>query len=196
MNKTNKIIRKGKKSTQDLMGIETFGKYGLRANKSELAFFSVQPTNISVLSQENIDVKIHHLMMLLSMVPELEIICLDSCECFDGNKHNIQHILDTEQNENVRKVLSADLEFLDNIQVEMSTARQFLFCIRAKNLKDEQLFQLINRVEKAINEHSFEVKRLKKQDIKRMLAIYFESTMNGDMIEDTEGIDYLEVKNV
>ena len=87
------------------------------------------------------------------MVPELEIICLDSCECFDGNKHNIQHILDTEQNENVRRVLSADLEFLDNIQVEMSTARQFMFCIRAKNLKDEQLFQLINRVEKAINEH-------------------------------------------
>ena len=196
MNKTTKMICKGKKSTQDLMGIETFGKYGLRANKSELAFFSVQPTNISVLSQENIDVKIHHLMMLLSMVPELEIICLDSCECFDGNKHNIQHILDTEQNENVRKVLSADLEFLDNIQVEMSTARQFMFCIRAKNLKDEQLFQLINRVEKTINEHSFEVKRLKKSDIKRMLAIYFESTMNGDTIEDTEGIDYLEVKNV
>lgn len=192
MNKTTKKIRKGKKSTQDLMGIETFGKYGLRANKSELAFFNVQPTNISVLSQENIDVKIHHLMMLLSMVPELEIICLDSCECFDGNKHNIQRILDTEQNENVREVLSGDLEFLDNIQVEMSTARQFMFCIRAKNLKDEQLFQLINRVEKTINEHSFEVKRLKKSDIKRMLAIYFESTMNGDMIEDIEGEEYIE----
>ena len=81
-----RMIMKNKKSTQNLFGLRTFGKYSLQTDKAELAFFSVQPTNISVLSAENIDVKIYHLMMLLSMIPELEIICLDSCECFDGNK--------------------------------------------------------------------------------------------------------------
>lgn len=86
MIKNIRKISKRKKSTQDLMGIESFGKYGLKANKYDLAFFAVQPTNISVLSAENIDIRIHHLMILLSLVPELEIICLDSCECFDGNK--------------------------------------------------------------------------------------------------------------
>ena len=41
---------KNKKSTQNLFGLRTFGKYSLQTDKAELAFFSVQPTNISVLS--------------------------------------------------------------------------------------------------------------------------------------------------
>ena len=45
---------KNKKSTQNLFGLRTFGKYGLQSDKAGLAFFSVQPTNISVLSAENI----------------------------------------------------------------------------------------------------------------------------------------------
>jgi len=178
------------------MSIEGFGKYGLRTGKSELAFFSVQPTNISVLSAENIDIRIHHLMMLLSLVPELELICIDSCECFDGNKQNIRRRLGKEDNPDVRKILEADLAFLDQIQTEMSTARQFLFCIRCRNLKDEQIFQLINRVSKVISEHGFEAKRMAKPDIKRMLAVYFETSMNGDAISDIEGEDYVEVCNV
>lgn len=178
------------------MSIEGFGKYGLRTGKSELAFFCVQPTNISVLSAENIDIRIHHLMMLLSLVPELEIICIDSCECFDGNKQNIRRRLSKEDNSDVRKILEADLTFLDQIQTEMSTARQFLFCIRCRNLKDEQIFQLINRVSKVISEHGFEAKRMTKPDIKRMLAVYFEASMNGDAISDIEGEDYVEVQNV
>ena len=35
--------------------------------------------------------------------------------------------------------------------------------------------------------------QLKKEDIKRMLAIYFEVSMNGEDISDTEGEAYLEV---
>ena len=74
-----KVKKKRKKSTQTLLGLQTFGKYGLKTDRAELVFYSVQPTNISVLSDENIDVKEHHLMSLLSMIPELELICLDSC---------------------------------------------------------------------------------------------------------------------
>lgn len=70
---------KKKKSTQNLLGLKTFGKFGLCVNKEELVFFHVQPTNISVLSAEHMDGKIHQLMQLLSCVPKLEIIALDSC---------------------------------------------------------------------------------------------------------------------
>lgn len=183
---------KNKKSTQNLFGLRTFGKYGLLTERAGLAFFSVQPTNISVLSTENIDVKIHHLMTLLSMIPELEMICLDSCECFDGNKQNIRNRLKTEENPKVRKLLEQDMAFLDDIQIEMSTARQFLFCIRFKDKKDEQIFQQINRVSKVISEHGFEVRRMNKNDIKRMLAIYFEASMHGEELPDVEGENYLE----
>ena len=156
-------------------------------------FYSVQPTNISVLSDENIDVKEHHLMSLLSMIPELELICLDSCQCFDANKQNIIQRIEEEKNPEIRKILKSDLEFLDSIQVEMSTARQFMFCLRISDKKEGQVFQQINRSSKLIAEHGFDVRQLKKEDIKRMLAIYFEVSMNGEDISDTEGEAYLEV---
>lgn len=68
--------RKGR-SVQDLLGIKTFTKNGLQVGKDELIFFSVQPINISVLSHENIEIKIRHLMMVLSAVPDIEISCTD-----------------------------------------------------------------------------------------------------------------------
>ena len=63
------------------MGITTFIRYGLATNKGELLFFLVSPTNISVLSSVNIEIKIRHLMMVLSAIPNTEITCTDSC-CF------------------------------------------------------------------------------------------------------------------
>lgn len=78
--------KKKGRSTQELIGIKTFTKYGLETNKGELIFYLVSPTNISVLSQASIVIKIRHLMMVLSALPNIEITCTDSCECFDDNK--------------------------------------------------------------------------------------------------------------
>ena len=71
---------------QELLGIKTFTKYGLTTTKGELLFYLVSPTNISVLSHTNIEIKIRHLMMVLSALPDIEIVCTDSSECFDDNK--------------------------------------------------------------------------------------------------------------
>ena len=183
-------MKKSKNSVQGLIGLERFTKYGVKTDKAEIAFFSVEPTNISVLSAANIDVKIHHLMMLLSTIPDLEILALDSCECcecFDSNKNHLRKRLEKEQNEAVRKLLQADYDFLDEIQIEMSSARQFVFALRFKREKDEQIFNTINRVDKAISEHGFAARRMIKSDIKRMLALYFGTSISGDEIPDIEG---------
>lgn len=78
--------KKKGRSVQELLGIRTFTKYGLSTNKGELLFYLVSPTNISVLSHTNIEIKIRHLMMLLSALPDIEIVCTDSSECFDDTK--------------------------------------------------------------------------------------------------------------
>ena len=44
-----------------------------------------------------------------------------------------------------------------------------------------------------ISEHGFDVRRMEKADVKRMLAIYFEASMNGEEMPDIEGENYLEV---
>ncbi|MFQ8808714.1 MAG: terminase TerL endonuclease subunit [Oscillospiraceae bacterium] len=64
----------------------------------------------------------------------------------------------------------------------MATARQFLFTARIKASKDKQVFDTANRVEKIISEQGFEVRRMRKADIKRFLALYFEASMNGEQM--------------
>ena len=182
-----KLMKNNKNSVQGLIGLERFTRFGVKTDKAEIAFFSVEPTNISVLSAANIDVKIRHLMMLLSTIPDLEILALDSCECFDSNKTYVKKRLQTEQNEAVRKLLQADYDFLDEIQVEMSSARQFMFAIRFRREKDEQIFNTLNRVDKAISEHGFAARRMSKPEIKRMLALFFGTSISGEEIPDIEG---------
>lgn len=181
--------RKKKKgrSAQELLGIKTFTKYGLMVGKQELLYYFIAPTNISVLSRANIEIKIRHLMMVLSAVPDLEVTCTDSCECFDDNKTYLHGRLAEEENPKVRKILQKDIDFLDDIQTEMATARQFLLIGRCKNLKPEQVFNLANRIEKVVSEQGFETHRLKKAEIKRFLAVFFEASMNGDQMPDADG---------
>lgn len=180
-------------SVQDLIGIKTFTKYGLKTNRGELLFYLVAPTNISVLSHTNIEIKVRHLMMVLSSLPDIEIACTDSSECFDDNKAYLHTRLDEEINPKVKRVLKKDVEFLDQIQVEMATARQFLFIARCKAKKPEQVFQMANRVEKVISEQGFEVRRMKKEDIKRFLALYFDASFNGEQMPDIDGEQFFEV---
>ena len=192
--------KKKGRSVQELLGIKTFTKYGLAAGKYELLFYLVSPTNISVLSHTNIEIKIRHLMMVLSAImmvlsaiPDIEITCTDSSECFDDNKSYLSDRLSEEQNPKVRKIIKKDIDFLDHIQMEMATARQFLFIARLKDRKDKQTFEAANRIEKAISEQGFEVQRMKKADIKRFLALYFEASMNEEQMPDIDGEQFYEV---
>ena len=194
MFKKSKGKQKGR-STQELMGIQNFTRYGLATNRGELLFFLVSPTNISVLSHTNIEIKIRHLMMVLSAIPDIEITCTDSCECFDDNQAYLRGRLQEEGNPLVRQLLEQDREMLDRAQAEMATARQFLFISRCKGMKADQVFQAVNRIEKVISEQGFEVRRMRKSDIKRFLAIYFDASMNGDQLPDTDGGQFFEVQS-
>ena len=189
---TKQKKRKGQ-SVQDLIGIKTFTKYGLETNKGELLFYQVAPTNISVLSYANIEIKIRHLMMVLSSIPDIEIVCTDSSECFDDNKVFLHNRYDEETNPKVRKIIKKDIEFLDQIQMEMATARQFLFIARCKKMKPSQVFRTANSIEQTITEQGFETHRLKKDEIKRFLALYFDASMNGEQMPDVDGEQYFEV---
>ena len=180
--------KKKGRSVQELLGIKTFTKYGLATNKGELLFYLVSPTNISVLSH----IKIRHLMMVLSALPDIEIVCTDSSECFDDNKAYLTERLKTEVNGKVKKLIGKDIDFLDTVQVEMATARQFFFVARIKGQKEKQVFETANRIESKIAGEGFEVHRLKKPEIKRILALYFEASMQGEAMPDIDGEQFYE----
>ena len=125
MGKSRQKKKKGA-SVQELLGITAFTDYGLRTNRGELLLFRVTPTNISVLSPASVENKIRQLSFVLSAVPDIEISCTDSAECFDENKAYLAGRAEEETNERVRDLLKRDMAFLDEIQTEMATARQFL----------------------------------------------------------------------
>lgn len=176
-------------STRALLGLEGFTNYGIQTAGGELTVFLVQPTNISVLSHANVEIKIRHLLMVFSAHPGLEISCLDSCQRFDDNKRFIKQRLREEENPAVRQVLEQEGGYLESKQIEMSTARQFLFVLRfTKGEKPEQVFQAINLTEKTISEQGFEVRRMDREDLKRVLGLYFGTSMTGEAVEDVDGI--------
>ena len=188
-----KKTKKGKRnSVQELLGIQRFTRYGLLTDLGELVFFRVAPTNISVLSRMNIENKISHLKDLLTVEPDTEIICTDSCECFDDNREYLQRRVMEETNPKVRQLLEQDRKMLTQMQAEMANAREFFFVKRYTGMKPSMVFASINDVLKRITERGFEVQHMKKADIKRMLAIYLGSSMDGDNLPDIDGRQFRE----
>lgn len=186
--------KKKKNVVQELIGLKEFSQYGLSTTRGELLMYLVAPTNISVLSRATIELKVRHLMLVLSSIPDIEIACTDSSECFDDNKAYLIDRAEAEHNPLVNRILRKDIQFLDTIQVEMATARQFLFIARTKSRKQEQVFTLANRVEKEIAEQGFEVHRMSKEEIKRFLALYFDASYSGEQMPDVDGAQYFNLK--
>ena len=75
----------------------------------------------------------------------------------------------------------------------MATARQFFFVARLKGQKEKQVFETANRIESKIAGEGFEVHRLKKPEIKRILALYFDASMQGEAMPDIDGEQFYEV---
>ena len=63
---------------------------------------------------------------------------------------------------------------------------------RYTGMKPAMVFASINDVLKRITERGFEVQHMKKADIKRMLAMYFGSSMDGDKLPDIDGGQFSE----
>lgn len=183
--------KQGRRSAQALYGIKGFTRYGLLTAGGELLLFRIAPTNISVLSHVNVDIKIRHLQTLLSAYPEVEFICTDASETFDGNKAFLQERLAAEANAKVRELLEKDIAMLDELQTEMASARQFLLVYRCRALKPEQVFSRMNDLQKKLSGEGFESKRLGRREIKHFLALYFGASLYGEDIPDADGAQYL-----
>ena len=181
-------LKKTNMSTQSLLGIKGFSRNGIQTNgHGEIVFYLVTPTNISVLSRVAVAQKVKHLMTLLTAQPDIEIVCIDARENFDDNKVYLDERYNDEPNGKIRELLLKDKTFLDDIQVQMSTSREFLFIVRLRNESDEQSFSLLNRIEKCINEQGFNCRRADKDDTKRVLARYFGIKTADTVIDDNDG---------
>ena len=75
-NMKTKQKKKNGATVQSLIGIKGFTEYGLLTTNGEMLFFTIIPTNISVLSYESVENKVRKLTFALSAVPDVEIRAL------------------------------------------------------------------------------------------------------------------------
>lgn len=188
MSKTEKKNTRQGLVTRQLVGTKEVMDYCLETYRSDrLVYFMIKPTNISVLSEESISARIYALMTVLKGLAELEFLCLNSRESYEDNKRFLRSRMEQEDNPSVRKLLELDLVHLDRIQVQMATAREFLVIIRLRNEKESEVFPYLSRIEKTLREQGFIAKRADKEDIKRLLAVYFEQNVTSEKFEDYDG---------
>ena len=180
--------RKRKTETNfDLMGIEEVTENGIRTRMGDLVFFIVKPTNLGVLPEASVSARIYALLNVLKGQAEVEMLALNSRESFEGNKDFYQRRMEQEELPAIRALLEQDSRYLDRIQVLMASDRAFYFVVRLRKEEAADAEAYLSRIEKSIKDNGFTTRRAEEQDLKRMLAVYFEQNVTTEQFEDYDG---------
>ena len=190
MNRKQKRELHQRQSTRQLMGIAHITPHGIRTETGERVFYLIRPDNLSVLSPEVIRSRIRSLTVLLSTQPSLELLALDSRESFQQNKEYYRDRLEEETAPEVRALLERDLAHLDAIQFASASSREFVLVLpidRKAGMDEGALRQM----EKTICDHGLRVKLAEEQDVKRLLAIYYQQDLTTEVFHDFDGEEYV-----
>ena len=184
LNRKQKKELRQRQTTRQLMGISQLTDHGLKTADGALAFFLIKPDNLSVLSDEGIRGRMLALTRLLCAMPELRMLALDSRESFRHNKDWYRQRLEDEELPALRELLRQDSAHLDEIQSATASAREFAFVCRPEQQNGETAESRLRQTEKRIRDQGFHVRLAGEQDIKRLLAVYYQQDVTTEHFED------------
>lgn len=187
MNRTQRKELRQRQSTRQLMGIDRLTDYGVKTPKGELVFFLVRPDNLSVLSSEGVRGRVRALMELLRGTGTVTLRAMDSRESYEQNKIYYQQRMEMETNPAIRALLARDRAYLDEIQTMTASAREFAFVYPLERQGNESAEVQITRMAKDIRDRGFHVRIARDQDIKRLLAVYYQQDVTTDHFEAIDG---------
>ena len=190
MNRKQKRELRQRKSTCQLMGIVRITPHGVQTESGERAFYLIRPDNLSVLSPEVIQSRIRSLTVLLSTQPSIEILALDSRESFQRNKEYYQRRIEEEKVPEVRALLEKDLEHLETIQFSSASSREFVLVLPLDEKVGEDE-NTLRQLEKSICDRGLSVRLAEEQDIKRLLAIYYQQDLTTEIFRDFDGEEFV-----
>lgn len=177
----------GARSTQQLMGIDGLTEYSVCTKCGSLAFFIIQPTNISVLPGASVSTRIHALLNVVKGQEDIEMLAMNATESFESNKNYYRARAESEELLAIRRLLEQDSTHLDRIQALMASSREFYLIIRLHDEKEADVIPYLARIEKYIKDNGFITRRAGEQDIKRMLAVYFEQNVTTEHYDSFDG---------
>ena len=90
---------------------------------------------------------------------------------YEDNKEYLLQRMQQENNPVICRLCEQDIQYLDDIQQEMATARDFYILLRLQ--EGEKQHPERQQLEKALKEQGFEAGAASHEDVKRMLALYY-----------------------
>ncbi len=183
MNRKQKKELRERQSTRQLMGITQLTDHGVKTAKGELVFFMLKPDNLSVLSPEGVQARVGALGNLLRTTPAVRLLALDSRESFQANKDFYQRRLEQEPLPAIRDLLRQDAAHLDDIQASTASAREFALVYP----QDKDSAADPRLTEKALRDAGFHVRLANGQDIKRILAVYYQQDVTTEQFPNFDG---------
>ena len=187
LNSKQKKELRQRQSVQQLMGIDQLTDHGVQTGHGELAFFLIRPDNLSVLSEEGIRGRVLALTRLLCGTQEVRMLALDSRESFRRNKDWYRERLEQETVPALRELLRQDAAHLDEIQTSTASAREFALAYHPNQQGGESAESRLRQTEKSIHDLGFHVRLADKQDVKRLLAVYYQQDVSSENFEDYDG---------
>ena len=187
MNKKQKQELRQRQTARQLMGISQLTGYGVRTAEGELAFFLIKPDNLSVLSEEGVRGRVTALTHLLCAMPELRILALDSRESFQRNQEWYRQRLETEELPAIRELLRQDAAHLDEIQAATASAREFALVYRLDQQESGEDISRLRQMEQALRDLGFHARLASEQDVKRLLAVYYQQDVTTEWFENCDG---------
>ena len=186
MNRKQKKELRRHLSTRQLMGIDQLTEHGLKTAKGELVLFLLSPDNLSVLSPEGVRGRVRALTELLRGMESVELLALDSRESFQSNKNYYQTRLEQEAVPAIREMLRQNMAHLDDIQSTTASAREFALVHRI-DLKFNEDYSTLKQLEKRIKDCGFHVRMAEEQDVKRLLAVYYQQDVTTEHFDNFDG---------
>ena len=184
--KQKKELRK-RQSTRQLMGIDRLTEHGVATPRGELVFFLIRPDNLSVLSPEVIRGRVRALMELLRGTDQVRLLALDSRESFTKNKAWYQQRLEEETNPAIRDLLQKDRAYLDEIQTMTASAREFAIAYTLERKGGDSAEARLSLMAKDIRDYGFHVRAAEEQDVKRLLAVYYQQDVTTEHFDNYDG---------
>ena len=191
MNKQKKELRQ-RQSTRQLMGISQLTQHGIRTSEGELVFYLIKPDNLSVLSEDGIRGRVMALTRLLCTMSQVQMLALDSRESFRRNKDWYRLRMEQEDLPAIRELLRQDSVHLDDIQAGTASAREFAIVLCPERGGGEPDENHLRQTEKRIRDLGFQVRLADPQDIKRLLAVYYQQDVTTNVCT-TENDDWLNI---
>lgn len=183
--KQKKELRQ-RQTARQLMGIDQLTDHGVKTANGELVFFCIQPDNLSVLPTEEVRERVLALSNLLRTTGEMILLALDSRESFQHNQLWYRQRLEEETIPALRQLLRQDMAHLNEIQSTSASSREFALVFQLDEKTANESI-LLSQIAKRIHGFGFQVRLAQEQDIKRILAVYYQQDVVTDHFPEFDG---------